>query len=154
MKRRSYLGDRGYVGYRTRLEIVRDNVDTREPLLISKPGEVYAFLRNVRNRDRESLYSILLDATNHVIGCDEVARGELNTTRCSPREIYKSALLANALGTILAHNHPSGNLEPSPEDIEFTRAVSRAGEVLGVELYDHVIVTHMGYTSFRERGLL
>ncbi len=117
MKRQSFLGNRGYVGYRTRLEIVRDNVDTREPFLISQPEEVYAFLRNVRNRDRESLYSILLDAANQVIGCDEVARGELNTTSCSPREIYKSALLANALGTILAHNHPSGNLEPSREDI-------------------------------------
>jgi DNA repair protein RadC len=96
----------------------------------------------------------MLDPQNTVVGCEEVSKGSLNTTRTHPREIYKSALLANALGIILGHNHPSGCLEPSPEDVEFTQAVSRAGELIGVELYDHVIVTDEGYTSLRERGLL
>jgi DNA repair protein RadC len=59
-----------------------------------------------------------------------------------------------ALGFVLAHNHPSGCADPSPEDIEFTRSIRRAGELMGIELYDHIIVTARGYTSLRERGLL
>ena len=153
-KRRSYLGKRGYAGYRTRVELVREGTDLYEPVTISRPQEAYDFLKNVRHYDRESLYSIMLDAGNHIIGCEEVSRGSLNTTRTHPREIYKSAILSNALGILLAHNHPSGILEPSAEDVEFTRAVARAGEIIGIELYDHVIVTDTGYTSLRERGLL
>ena len=153
-KRRSYVGKRGYVGYHTRVELIRGGTDLYEPVAISGPKDVYDFLKNVRNSDRESLYSILLDAANQVIGCEEVSRGSLNTTRTHPREIYKSAILANALGVLLAHNHPSGALQPSTEDIEFTRAVARAGEIVGIELYDHVIFSDQGYTSLRERGLL
>ena len=153
-KRRSYLGKRGYIGYHTRVELVREGSELYEPVTISRPKDAYDFLKNVRNSDRESLYSIMLDAGNHVVGCEEVSRGSLNTTRTHPREIYKSAILSSALGILLAHNHPSGILDPSPEDIEFTQAVARAGEIVGIELYDHVIVTDRGYTSLRERGLL
>ena len=80
--------------------------------------------------------------------------GTLNTTRTHPREILHPAVVHFALGFILCHNHPSGCLEPSPEDLEFTRAVARAGELMGIELYDHLIVTRRGYTSLRERGLM
>lgn len=153
MRARSRLRPAGYVGYRTRVELVREGTDY-DPITLSRPREVYEFLGDVRRADRESLYSIMLDAQNSVIGCEEVARGSLNTTRAAPREIYKGAMLANALGVILAHNHPSGILEPSPEDIEFTRGVARAGEIVGIALFDHLIVTTTGYTSLRERGLL
>ena len=125
-----------------------------EPVRISGPQEAYEFLRNVRNSDRESLYSIMLDACQHVIGCEEVSKGSLNTTRTSPRELYKSALLANAIGIIAAHNHPSGNIEPSADDIAFTRTVKKAGDLLGVELYDHLIVSIDGYTSLKDRGII
>ena len=153
-KGRSRLGKRSYLGCKTRVELVRENWDRYEPLTLSKPSAVYEFLKDISRFDRETLYSIMLDASNHVVGCEEVSRGSLNTTRTHPREIYKSAILANALGIILGHNHPSGNPEPSPDDIEFTRAVSRAGEIIGIELYDHVIITDSGYTSLKERGLL
>ena len=82
------------------------------------------------------------------------AVGSLNTTRSHPREILYPAVQHLAAGFILAHNHPSGCLEPSPEDIEFTRAVARAGELMGIELYDHLIVTRDGFTSLRERRLM
>jgi len=68
--------------------------------------------------------------------------------------MFYAAIEHNALGFILAHNHPSGCLEPSPEDLEFTRSVKKAGELMGIELYDHLIVAGDGYTSMRERGLL
>ena len=69
-------------------------------------------------------------------------------------DILKPAILSNSLGIVLIHGHPSGCLEPSPEDIEFTSAIKRACELVGVELYDHLIVTDQGFTSLRERGLI
>jgi DNA repair protein RadC len=144
----------GYSGYRVSVRLVREGRSVYEPITIAQPREAYEFLREISRYDREVLYSIMLDATNHVIGCEEASRGSLNTTRTHPREIYKSALLANACGIILGHNHPSGALEPSMEDVDFTRAIGRAGELLGVSLYDHIIVTDHGYTSLKERGLL
>jgi DNA repair protein RadC len=85
---------------------------------------------------------------------ETISVGSLNTTRSHPREILYPAVLHLALGFILAHNHPSGCLEPSPEDLEFTRAVQRAADLMGIELYDHLIVGSAGYVSLRERGLL
>ncbi len=83
-----------------------------------------------------------------------ISVGSLNTTRSHPREILYPAVQHLACGFILAHNHPSGCLEPSREDLEFTNAVKRAGELLGIELYDHLIIAATGFTSLRERGLL
>ena len=153
MTKRSRLGSRGYRGYRTLVKLVREGT-AYEPVVVTNPRDIYDFLAHVRNADRESLYSVLMDAQNQVVGCEEVSRGSLNVTRTRPAEVYKSALLANALSLILAHNHPSGTLDPSQEDIEFTRGMAQAGELLGIHLHDHVIVTDRGYTSLRERGLL
>lgn len=151
--RRSRLLSDGYHGYETRISLVRLRRSYR-PISVTAPSDVYDFLEPVRDADRESLYSLMLDGTHHLIACEEVSRGSLNMVRTLPAEIYKGALLSNALAVILAHNHPSGSLDPSPEDVEFTRSIAKAGELLGVELYDHVIVTDRGYTSLRERGLL
>ncbi len=122
---------------------------------VSRPRDVYdAVLPYYRGADREILSVLCLDAQNQP-NCFNVASiGALNTTRTRPAEILKAAILSNALGLVLIHNHPSGELEPSPEDIEFTRAMQRACELVGIDLYDHLIVTDDGFTSFRERGLL
>ena len=122
---------------------------------IARPGDVYgAVLPYYRGADREILSVLCLDAQNRP-NCFNIASiGTLNTTRTHPTEILKAAILSNALGLVLIHNHPSGILDPSPEDLEFTRAVQRACEMLGLELYDHLIVTDEGFTSLRERGLL
>ena len=122
---------------------------------ISRPREVYdAVMPYYRGADREILSVLCLDAQNQPNSFNVALIGALNTTRTRPAEILKAAILSNALGLILIHNHPSGELDPSPEDLEFTRAVQRACELVGVDLYDHVIVTDDGFTSFRERGLL
>ena len=122
---------------------------------VAKPHDVYdAVLPYYRGADREILSVLCLDAQNQP-NCFNVASiGALNTTRTRPADILKAAILSNALGLVLIHNHPSGELEPSPEDIEFTRAVQQACELIEIELYDHLIVTDDGFTSFRERGLL
>ena len=122
---------------------------------ISRANEVYdAVLPYYEGADREILSVLCLDAQNQPNSFNVASIGALNTTRTRPAEILKAAILSNALGLILIHNHPSGELAPSPEDLEFTRAVQRACELVGVELYDHVIVTDDGFTSFRERGFL
>ncbi len=122
---------------------------------ISRPRDVYdAVLPFYRGADREILSALCLDAQNQPTCFNVASIGALNTTRTRPADILKAAILSNALGLVLIHNHPSGELEPSPEDIEFTRAIQRACELVGIDLYDHLIVTDDGFTSFRERGLL
>ena len=122
---------------------------------ISRPQDVYdAVLPYYRGADREILSVLCLNAQNQPNSFNIASVGALNTTRTRPAEILKAGILSNSLGLVLIHNHPSSELEPSPEDLEFTRAVQRACEPVGIELYDHLIVTDDGFTSFRERGLL
>ena len=122
---------------------------------ISRANEVYdAVLPYYEGADREILSVLCLDAQNHPNSFNVVSIGSLNTTQARPAEVLKAAILSNAFGLILIHNHPSGDLDPSPEDIELTRSLQRACELVGVELHDHLVVTDDGFTSFRERGLL
>lgn len=150
--RRSRLASDGYRGYETRVALVRVRRSYRR-VKIECPDDVYALFEEARTADRESLYSLLMDTQNSLVGCEEVARGSLNTVRVKPADIYKGAFLANAAGVILAHNHPSGSCEPSDEDIRFTEAIGRAGEMLGIPLHDHLVIGESSYTSLRARGL-
>ncbi len=121
---------------------------------LSRPRDVFREVQDLKRARKEHLVGLYLDAQNGLLHRETLSIGSLNTTRTHPREILFPAIQHGALGFILAHNHPSGCLDPSHEDIEFTRAVTRAGELMGIELYDHLIVSTTGYTSLRERGLL
>lgn len=121
---------------------------------VSRPAEVFARVRDVSKARKEHLVGLYLDSQNGLLHQEVLSIGSLNTTRTHPREILFPAIAHLALGFILVHNHPSGSLEPSSEDLEFTRSVQRAGELMGIELYDHLIVAKGGYTSLREMGLL
>ena len=121
---------------------------------VTRPQEAFKAVRHLVALKKEHLVGLYLDAQNGLIHTETVSMGSLNTTRTHPREILQPAVAHTALGFILAHNHPSGCLDPSDEDVEFSRAVKRAGEIMGIELFDHLIVSTRGYTSLRERGLL
>jgi len=121
---------------------------------LARPADVWRETRQIARARKEHLVGLYLDTQNGLIHRETISVGSLNTTRSHPREILHPAVVHLAAGFILVHNHPSGCLEPSPEDIEFTRAVRRAGELLGIELYDHLIVGPSGYTSLRERGIV
>ena len=138
------------------MELARLQYDSelREPVAVSKPGEAYEQVKDIARDKQEQLVGLYLDAQNKLIVRRTISVGSLNTTRSHPREILYPAIQHLAAGFILAHNHPSGCLEPSPEDITFTQAVARAGELMGIELYDHLVVTRNGFTSLRERGLI
>lgn len=121
---------------------------------LTKSREVYDQVKDIANLRKEHLVGLYIDAQSGLIHRETLSVGSLNTTRTHPREILHPALVHLALGFILVHNHPSGGLDPSPEDLEFTRSVQRAGELMGIELYDHVIVAASGFVSMREMEML
>ena len=121
---------------------------------MSSPREAFSQVRDLRRARKEHLVALYLDAQNHLIARETISIGSLNTTRTHPREILQPAIACSALGFILAHNHPSGSLKPSQDDIDFTRAIKRACEIIGIGLYDHLIIGESGFLSLKEEGLL
>lgn len=127
--------------------------DDERPSL-SSPREAYHQVKDLRRARKEHLVALYLDAQNHLITRETISIGSLNTTRTHPREILQPAIACSALGFILAHNHPSGSLNPSQDDVDFTRAIKRASEIVGIGLYDHLVISSNGWVSLKEKGLL
>ncbi len=121
---------------------------------VSSPAEAYALVRDLKRARKEHLVALYLDAQNRLICRETVSIGSLNTTRTHPREVLQPAIVNSALAFVLVHNHPSGSLDPSRDDVEFTRTMARAGDLMGISLYDHIIVSRRGFVSLKERGLL
>ena len=121
---------------------------------IGTPAEAYTLVRDLKSARKEHLVALYLDAQNRLLLRETVSIGTLNTTRTHPREVLQPAVVHSALAFILVHNHPSGSLDPSRDDVEFTRTMARAGELMGISLYDHLIVSRRGYVSLKERGLM
>jgi DNA repair protein RadC len=122
--------------------------------VISSPADVERLLRGrIANLDRENFVVVLLNTKNEVIETSTVSVGTLGASLVHPREVFKPAVRASAASVILAHNHPSGKVEPSREDREVTRRLGEAAEILGIEVLDHVIVGD-GYFSMKEHGML
>jgi DNA repair protein RadC len=111
-------------------------------------------LVELRRAKKEHLVALSPDAQNRLLAKETVSVGSLNSARRHLREILQPAIACSAMGFILAHNHPSGNLTPSQEDIGFTKAIKRATEVVGVGRYDHLSVVARGFVSLKEKGLL
>ncbi len=108
----------------------------------------------LRDLKKEIFMVILLASNNKVIGDAVISEGVLNASVVTPREVFQSALLANAAAVILVHNHPSGNLEPSREDIQLTKQMVEAGKAMSIPVLDHIIIAGDGHTSFADRGLV
>ena len=122
--------------------------------MVSSPTDVDRLLRGrITNLDRENFVVVLLNIKNEVIGAPTVSVGTLSTSLVHPREVFKPAIRASAASVILAHNHPSGKVEPSLEDREVTRRLREAAGILGIEVLDHVIMGD-GYYSMKEHGML
>lgn len=119
----------------------------------TSPEQIYETFRFLRNETKEYFFSIHLDGKNRIICIDMVSVGSLNQSIVSPRETFKSTLLSSAAAIVLIHNHPSGDPTPSREDIEITRRLKEAGELLGIKVLDHIIIGET-YISFVERGII
>jgi DNA repair protein RadC len=102
----------------------------------------------------EQFKVLLLNRANKVLGIFEVSSGSATGTVADPKVIFAAAIKSNACGIILAHNHPSGNLQPSQADIDLTRRMKEGGKLLEIQVLDHVILTSEGYYSFADEGLL
>ena len=135
------------------LRLARAEVIDR-PLLNNWDG-LMAYLNAVLARERVEQFRVLfLDTRNRLLGDEAQARGTVNHTPVYPREVVKRALELQATAIILVHNHPSGDPTPSRDDIEMTREVRLAADVLNIVLHDHVIVGNGKWLSFRREGLL
>ena len=104
--------------------------------------------------NREEFVIILLDGKNRMSTIHSVSVGCLTASIVHPREVFKMAILGNAASLILCHNHPSGDANPSNEDIEITKRLVAAGDLLGIKILDHVIIGEGSYVSFADKGLL
>lgn len=100
----------------------------------------------------EYVYMIALNVKSRPLGIFEISHGTVDRSICNPRDIFIKALLCGAVGIILAHNHPSGDATPSKDDIRMYRRIKDAGELIGIELQDNLVIGN-GYISFREEGL-
>jgi DNA repair protein RadC len=123
--------------------------------VIRSPADAAAILQpRLMGREQEYLYVLLLNTRNAVIGEPiEIYHGSLNTSLIRIGEVFKDAIRVNAAGIVIAHNHPSGDPSPSPEDVAVTRAIREAGKLLDIELVDHLVIGQGCFTSLKERGL-
>jgi DNA repair protein RadC len=106
-------------------------------------------LQRLRNG---GVLALLVDIRHRPVGLHVVSIGSVNSSMLPPAEVLKAALLANASAVIVAHNHPSGDAEPSPEDLTVTTRLREAGRLLGIEVLDHLIIGAEGWVSLKERG--
>ena len=142
--------NQNYKGIRCRVCLVREGTSD-EVIRINKPLDAYELVKEeLVNSDREMLLSIMLTVRYDLIGVETVSIGSITASTTTPRDIFKSAILANAVAIIVCHNHPSGDLIPSKNDIEITRQLIAAGELLGIKVLDHLIVSNQGYKSLRD----
>jgi DNA repair protein RadC len=106
--------------------------------------------------DREQFCIILLNSKNEIIGLNIVSTGDLSSAKVHPREVLKPAILSNSAAMILCHNHPSGDLSPSPEDIAITARIVQASKIMGIQVHEHLIISMQDdtYYSFADNGLI
>ncbi len=125
-----------------------------EGLKISFPADVLPLIRHYADKKQEHFICVSLNGANEIITSRVVSVGLVNRTQVHPREVFADPITDRASAIIVAHNHPSGGLSPSKEDIEITKQLRVAGETLGIKLLDHIIFHQRGYYSFLEHGEL
>ena len=126
----------------------------KESPVIQKAEDVLPLISYIADKKQEYFICLSLNGANEVIGNRVVTVGLLNANQVHPREVFVDAISDRAASIILAHNHPSGVLRPSREDIATTRQLVEAGKILGIYVLDHLIITKKGHLSFKERGFM
>ena len=122
---------------------------------IRSPKDVADYLmEDLRHLKQEHFLALLLDTKNNVIAKEIISIGTLNASIIHPREVYKPAIKKSVSAIIAVHNHPSGDPTPSREDIEVTKRLKEAGDILGIDLLDHVIIGNQRYVSLKDKGLI
>ncbi|OFV71725.1 JAB domain-containing protein [Acetobacterium wieringae] len=138
------------------LRLVREGSILYQTRRISSPKDAVGIGQQfLKDADREQVIVCCLDTKNQPLSISVVSMGILNSSLIHPREIFKTAILTNAASIMLFHNHPSGDPEPSNEDLSITQRIKEAGVLMGIELLDHIIIGTEGrYCSLKEKGLV
>ena len=139
--------------YNVHVSVVREK-ETNDAPFLKTSEEVFNNFRNLCFLDKEYFLALLLDSRAKLIGLHIVSVGTLNASLVSPREAFKAALNTNSASIIFIHNHPSGNPEPSSEDLMVTVRLYEASKILDIRLLDHIIIGEDSYTSLADEGLI
>jgi DNA repair protein RadC len=121
---------------------------------ISCAGDVFNELTELQKEQKEHFVALYLDGANKVLKKETISVGTLNQSLVHPREVFRTAIVSNSTSIIVAHNHPSGVLKASHEDIDVTKRLKKAGKILGIGLLDHLIITDGGYLSLKDENII
>ncbi len=122
---------------------------------ITSPEDAVNLVKNrLKGKKKEHFLAFLLSTRNNLINIVEISKGSLDSNIVHPREVFKEAISRSAASCIFIHNHPSGDPTPSQDDIQLTKRLKEAGEIIGIEVLDHLIITDTDFISLKERGLL
>ncbi|GAG05609.1 unnamed protein product, partial [marine sediment metagenome] len=122
--------------------------------VVKTPDDVASLVKGrLKGKKKEHFLALLLDTRNQLIKVAEISVGSLDTSIVHPREVFKEAILASAASVIFVHNHPSGNPEASEDDIKLTKRLAQAGEIMGVDVLDHIIICDKEFLSLKREGL-
>ena len=124
----------------------------KEKKAIHCADDALPFIQHIADKKQEYFICMSLNGANEVIKSRVVTVGLLNSNQVHPREVFSDPIVDRAASVIVAHNHPSGNLDPSLEDIALTKRLVKAGEIIGITVLDHIIVTKRGHASLRTKG--
>lgn len=122
--------------------------------VISCPGDALPLLAEIKDQRKEYFLCLYLNARNQVIHKEVISIGSLSASIVHPREVFQVAVQHTAASIVLAHNHPSGDVSPSQDDIDLTRRLIKAGEIMGIDILDHIIIASTDFMSLKERGLI
>jgi DNA repair protein RadC len=137
------------LGRREELEPELKDFNIKDPEAVVK-----AIRASIKDKAKEHFKLILLNPRNKIIGISTISIGTLNASLVYPREVFKDAIMHSAASVVLAHNHPSGDPEPSEDDLKITKKLVDSGKILGIEVLDHIVISKSNFLSFKERGLI
>ncbi len=147
------IKDLGRANVKTQMVQVKCDKLQKLPI-VTTPDIAADILAGLSKHDREEVRVLYMNSANRIIGVETAHIGSVNSSICSPHEVYKTALLLNATGVMMAHNHPSGNANPSNADIESANQFKAAGKTVGVKFLDSIIITDDAYYSLQQEGHL
>ncbi|MDB5053462.1 MAG: repair protein RadC [Bacilli bacterium] len=126
-----------------------------EKITIRSPQDVASYLmEDLRYLQKEHFVCLFLNTKNHVIAQETLSIGSLNASIVHPREVFRAAIKRSSAAIICVHNHPSGDPTPSPEDIQITARLVEAGQIIGIEVLDHIILGDQNFISLKEKGFM
>jgi DNA repair protein RadC len=138
---------------RYRREMVREDAPAWVSMRFTSPRQVFEMFYDLRLEAKEHFIALHLNGKNKIVCFDRVSIGSLNQSIIQNRELFKTACISSAAAILVLHNHPTGDPTPSREDLDVTRRIKEAGDLLGIKLLDHIIIGE-SYVSFVEQGLL